>query len=182
MFFKLLTHWSVAALTLLTLSHCSSSMLGTSPQVIGVFLTEHEKKKVDRELDSVYGMRDMITSTAYKFQTQASDQPAVLKKAKAKYELAKADLSVLRKHVVRRTEVGKSYVIPESAEKNFQKSGNDFLNYYRTVNDNTKFGSALLVGIGLVYNWNDMLISKQAAVIQHVESQLQLDDWKNIKL
>jgi len=178
---KLITLWSITILATLTLCQCSSSMLGSVPEVAGDLLTEHEKKRLDTELDSVYAMRDRLSSTAYLFQTEYSKDAKIQAEAKAKYVVAKNDLNVLRLHLINRLQVGRSYQIPASVEKNFEKSGNEFLNYYKSVSQGDKFGSALFVGIGFIYKWNDMLIEKEKAVKAHLNSQLMLDDWKNIK-
>ncbi len=180
----ILTLWSIATLSILStlaLSQCTSSILGSVPEVAGNLLTNNEKKRLDTELDSIYAMRDRLSSTAYAFQTEFNKQPQILAIARAQYQTAQKELNTLREHVIKRLEVGRSYNIPASAEKKFQKSGNEFINYYKSVSSGEKFGSALFVGIGFIYKWNDMLIAKQSAVKDHLNSQLTLDDWNDIK-
>ena len=177
---KLFITGAALCLSIFTLCQCSLSLVGSVPAVAGIILTQMERNKIDKELTSVYTMKSELESTAYLFQTKLADKPEILKQAQAKYKVAQNDLNVIRASLIRRAEEGSRYTLSSTVENDFQNSGNAFINYYKTASNEGKFGSALLVGIGLIQNWNQMLVEKKAAVISHLNEQVVMDDWKNI--
>lgn len=143
-------------------------------------------QQLEPQLREPAALADDMEAVALKFKTNYSNQPLILGEAQRKYNTAKISLEQARESLVDDVKAGVKGASGRTTQRfeTFENDGNALRAYYSEVSNEGRFGSAILVGLGLIDKMLNSWNTYEGAKVEYVESainqQLAVKAWSQL--
>ncbi|WP_411846005.1 hypothetical protein AAFN60_20975 [Roseibacillus persicicus] len=143
-------------------------------------------RQLEPQLREPAALADDMEAVALKFKTNYANQPQILTEAQRKYDTAKISLEQARQSLIEDVKTGAKGASPLTTQRfeTFENDGNALRAYYSEVSNEGRFGSAILVGLGLIDKMLSSWQTYEGAKVQYVESaieqQLAVKSWSQL--
>lgn len=152
----------------------------------GSVLSQKDQQELDSYLAKAIEMKTDVESKAVALKTKYSSDPSVSFTAQTKYQAATRAMERLKASVQSDfvSNDGRTSQATERASKEFETAGNEFANYYASVNNEGRFGTVLLVVLDTINElwslWTSYGEAQRQAYLAAVEKRLAPIPWAQL--